>query len=357
MHVLGIDIGFGFTKATNGKETLIFKSLLGDAAEIHFWADFGDDAPTDHIHVTIGEKSYFIGDLAEQQSSVLQFTLDQERLLTDYVKFLTLTAVGMLLPDEASRSDPLNVVSGLPIGYFKENHKRFNDLLIGHHSVTYHSPDGRQTDQKIIINDVRMLPQPMGTILNLVMDERGRISEKDLAQKKIGVIDIGFRTTDFAIMDRLRFLNRGSKTIDTGISKGFSVISNKLREKSSVNIEPYRLYRAAETGMIYMRGHGFSISKIRDQVYSQLAASIADEIGRLWANDWDIEVIFLSGGGSRELASFLQPLITGNVIPVNTSQDLRLNNVKGYLKYGRHIWSDAGDDSMPKREENEGQKE
>jgi plasmid segregation protein ParM len=35
MEVLGIDIGFGFTKATNGKETMIFKSIFGDAAEIH----------------------------------------------------------------------------------------------------------------------------------------------------------------------------------------------------------------------------------------------------------------------------------------------------------------------------------
>jgi plasmid segregation protein ParM len=157
-------------------------------------------------------------------------------------------------------------------------------------------------------------------------------------------------------MDRLRFLNRGSKTIDMGISKGFSVIANKLREKSSVNAELCRLYRAAETGTISMRGQDISISKIRDQVYSQLAAYIAGEIDRLWANDWDIEVVFLSGGGSRDLADFLQPLIACNIIPINPSQDLRLNNVKGYLKYGRHIWGDANDDQMPEREEEEGKK-
>jgi plasmid segregation protein ParM len=347
MGVLGIDIGFGFTKATNGKDTLIFKSLLGDAADIQFWADFGEGAPTDHIHVTIDEESYFIGDLAEQQSSVLHFTLDQERLLTDYVKVLTLTAVGMLVTDDASSDIPVNVVSGLPIGFFKENRQRFNDLLIGPHTVTYHSPDGRQTVKKILINEVRMLPQPMGSILNLVMDDSGHIAQTDLAKQKIGVVDIGFRTTDFAIMDRLRYLNRGSKTIDTGISKGFSVIANKLREKSSVNVELYRLYRAAETGTITMRGHGFSFPKIRDQVYAQLATSIADEIDRQWVNDWDIESIFLSGGGSRELAGFLEPLITGNVITVDSGQDPRLNNVKGYLKYGRHIWGDAADDAVP----------
>ena len=190
MGVLGIDIGFGFTKATNGNDTLIFKSLLGDAADIQFWADFGEGAPTDHIHVTIDENSYFIGDLAEQQSSVLHFTLDQERLLTDYVKLLTLTAVGMLLPEDASPDSPVNLVSGLPIGFFKENHNRFNDLLIGQHTVAYHSPDGRQTAKTFIVNDVRMLPQPMGSILNLVMDESGQIAKTDLAKQKIGVVDI-----------------------------------------------------------------------------------------------------------------------------------------------------------------------
>ncbi len=102
-----------------------------------------------------------------------------------------------------------------------------------------------------------------------------------------------------------------------------------------------------------MRGHGFSFPKIRDQVYSQLATSIADEIDRQWANDWDIEAIFLSGGGSRELAGYLTPLITGNVIPVEPGQDSRLNNVKGYLKYGRHIWGDTGDVAVPEGEDSE----
>jgi plasmid segregation protein ParM len=344
MHVLGIDIGFGFTKATNGQDTLIFKSLLGDAADIQFWADFGDNAPTDHIHVTIDGESYFIGDLAEQQSSVLNFTLDQERLLSDYVKTLSLTAAGMLMQDESATNTPINLISGLPIGYFKENHNRFNEKLAGHHTITYHSSDGKQENREIYINKVRMLPQPMGSIVNLLMNDSGKIAVPDLAKQKIGVVDIGFRTTDLAILDRLRYINRGSKTIDMGIAKGFGVIANKLREKSSVNVELYRLYRAAETGTITMRGHGFSFPKIRDQVYSQLATSIADEIDRLWANDWDIESIFLSGGGSRELAGFLEPLIVGNVIPIDPDQDSRLNNVKGYFKYGRHIWGEGDDE-------------
>ena len=346
MEVLGIDIGFGFTKATDGNNTLIFKSIFGDANDIQFWADFGESKPTDHIHVTIDGKSYFIGDLAEQQSSVLNFTLDQERLITDYVRVLALTVAGMFSTQEGPINRPVNVVSGLPIGYFKQNHERFFELLTGHHAITYHSHDGQETTKEIYINKVRMLPQPLGSMLNLLMNDQGRIIDDELANQKVGVVDIGFRTTDYTILDHLRYIDRGSRTMDVGISKAFSVISNKLREKCGVSVELFRLYKAAESGSIKMRGHGFSFSKIRDQVYSQLAGSIADDIDRLWSDDWDIDTIILSGGGCRELAQYLQPLITGNVRPVDTTVDARLNNVIGYLKYGRYIWGEQSADPL-----------
>jgi plasmid segregation protein ParM len=119
------------------------------------------------------------------------------------------------------------------------------------------------------------------------------------------------------------------------------VIANKLREKCGVSVELYRLYRAAETGSIKMRGHGFTFTKIRDQVYSQLAGSIASDIDRLWSDDWDIDTIVLTGGGCRELAEYLQPLINGHVTPVDPVADPRLNNVQGYIKYGKYIWGEA----------------
>ena len=341
MEVIGIDIGFGFTKATNGKETIIFKSIFGDASEIQFWADFGDSSPTDHIHVSIDGNSYFVGDLAEQQSSVLNFTLDQERLISDYVRILALTVTGLFFNNNTPINVPINVVSGLPIGYFKQNHERFNEILTGHHSITYHSHNGDKSTREIYINKVRMLPQPLGSILNNLMDPEGKIVDEDLASQKVGVVDIGFRTTDFTVLDHLRYIDRGSRTIDTGISKGFSVISNKLREKCGVGVELYRLYKAAQEGSIKMRGHGFSFEKIRDQVYSQLAATIANDLDRLWADDWDIDTIILTGGGCRELAKYLQPLITGNVMPIDLNADPRLNNVLGYAKYGKYIWGEA----------------
>lgn len=338
MEVIGIDIGFGFTKATNGRKTLIFKSIFGDAPAIQFWSDFGKLNETQYFHVTIDGKPYFLGDLAELQSTVLNFTLDQDKLIDNFVRILALTVVGYFTDTEAPVNVPINIVSGLPIGYYKSQHERFAEVLTGHHRVTFHGHDGATNTKELYIRKVRMLPQPMGSVMQLLMNEKGKITNLDLAKQKIGVVDIGFRTTDFTILDNLRYIDRGSRTMDTGISKAFAVISDKLREKCGIGVELYRLYEAADSGFIKMRGQGINFSKIRDQVYAQLATTIAGDIDRLWVDDWDIDSIILTGGGCMELAKYLQPLIVGNVIPVPSQIDARLNNVLGYHKYGMHLW-------------------
>lgn len=339
MQILGIDVGFGFTKATDGQATVVFKSIFGEATEIQFWVDFQDRNPTEYFHVTVDGKSYFVGDLAEQQSDVVSFTLDQDRMIGDFVRLFALTVAG-LFPDQDQDSEaPMRIVSGLPVGFYKQYHDRFRDALKGRHTITYHSPDGSRQTRKLVIESVQMLPQPMGSVLNLLMDANGQITDRELAAQKIGVVDIGFRTTDYTIIDKLRYIEKSSRTMDSGISKAYGVIANKLREKSGVNVELYRLFGAVRKGTIKMRGQGFNFAKIRDQIYAQLATTIAGDMDRLWAGDWDIDTIVLTGGGCQDLAAHLQPLITGNIRTAPNKNDPRLSNVEGYLKYGRYLWS------------------
>jgi len=98
-----------------------------------------------------------------------------------------------------------------------------------------------------------------------------------------------------------------------------------------------------------MRGQGFNFAKIRDQVFAQLATTIAGDMDRLWAGDWDIDTIVLTGGGCQDLAPHLQPLITGNIRTAPERDDPRLANVEGYLKYGRYLW-DRGHEQEQKPE-------
>jgi plasmid segregation protein ParM len=339
MQVIGIDVGFGFTKATDGQESVVFKSIYGDAAEIQFWFDFQERSLTEYFHVTLDGKSYFIGDLAEQQSDAVAFTLDQERMVADFARIFALTVAGLFMKSDPALDAPVRIVSGLPVGFYKQYHDRLRDALSGRHTLTYHSPDGGQATKSIQIDQVQLLPQPMGSLLNLLMNDDGKIVDTELARQKVGIVDIGFRTTDYTVIDRLRYVERSSRTMDSGIAKAYTVIANKLRENSGVNVELYRLYRAVQKGTIKMRGQGFNFSKIRDQIYTQLAATVAGDLDRIWSGDWDIDTILLTGGGALELRDYLQPLITGNILAVADQNDPRLANVWGYYKYGRYLWA------------------
>lgn len=337
MDVVGVDIGFGFTKATDGKEFVLFKSVLGEATDIRFRLPIVKSEAGPCMHVEMEGRAYFVGDFAEQHSDTREFTLDQEKLLTEFSKVLTMTAISNLSDSYAN----VNVVTGLPIGFYKEYNQRLMKMLKGIHEITFHNSDGTSESKRVNINNLKILPQPLGSFLNLLMNEYGKFTNRELAKQKIGIIDIGFRTTDCCIFQGLEFVQRGSSTSDTGISESFSVIAKKLREESNVDIELYRLYKAIETGLIKIRGKEYNISKLRDKVFEHSASIIANDIARLWADDWDIDLIIISGGGAMELTKYLQPLIAGNVMPVETNIDARLNNVQGYLKYARYLWGNV----------------
>ncbi len=334
MEIMGIDVGFGFTKAYNSKNSVIFKSLIGDATEIQFRSALDETSAASRLHISLEGKSYFLGNYAELQSSITEYTLDQDTLLEKFVKIMAVAAAGVCTDSEG----PINVVTGLPVGFLKRDSRRLKEMIKGFHEITFHSENGDQTTRQIHIDQVHVIPQPIGSIFNLIFDEFGKITNRPLATSKIGVVDVGFKTTDFSIFDHLQYVERGSSTIDTGISKCFSVIANKLRQESGINIELYRIFKFIESGTIKIKGKEYNITSLKKKVYNHAASTIASHLNRLWENDWDIDTIVLSGGGSIPLAVYLSPLIEGNVIPIQKDIDARFNNVQGYCKFGHYKW-------------------
>ncbi|WP_321492401.1 ParM/StbA family protein [uncultured Desulfobacter sp.] len=344
MEIIGIDVGFGFTKAYNGQNSIIFKSLIGEAAEIQFMSSMGDLASTANLHITLDDKTYFLGSYAEQQSSLTEYTLDQEKMVEEFIKILALAATGIC----SQSNGPINVVTGLPVGYLRRDTKRLKQIIQGRHEIIYHHHDAPDERRKLFIDKVHVIPQPIGSIFNLIFDDNGKIRDRDLAASKLGVVDIGFKTTDFSIFDHLQYIERGSATTDTGVSRCFSVISDKLRQESGINIELYKISKYIESDVIKIRGKEYNVLNLKKRVYTHAASTIASDLNRLWENDWDIDSIIVSGGGSVPLAEYLIPSIEGNVISIPKGIDARFNNVQGYCKFGHYKW--GKDKNMPARQ-------
>ena len=335
MEIIAIDIGFGFTKATNGSRSLVFKSILGEATEIQFKGGvLGEASPDENIQIELDGNSYFVGEMAERQSNVRSFTLDQSQFFGSIAKVLAIAAAARM----TSSYMPIGLVTGLPIGYYREYKDTLGKLLQGDHKVVLTNVNGQKEEKTVKISNVRVIPQPFGSLFNLMLNDLGELGDKRYIKEKTGVIDVGFKTSDFTVSDKMRYSERGSRTTDTGIAKAFGVIAGKLREKSNVNIELYRLYEAVDQGVIKIKGKEYDLKELTVQVFSQLAKSIASDVDRLWADDWDIDSIVLTGGGGAVLAKYLQPLIEGKVVVADPATDARFCNVQGYWKFGKHVW-------------------
>ena len=56
--------------------------------------------------------------------------------------------------------------------------------------------------------------------------------------------------------------------------------------------------------------------------------------------------MIITGGGGAVLGKYLKPLLNGEIMETDPEEDMRLYNVHGYRKFGRHLW--ARGDSPPK---------
>jgi plasmid segregation protein ParM len=242
----------------------------------------------------------------------------------------------------ADASTPVRIVTGLPISFFRKYKDTLTQLLQQRHVATLYKANGEKEERTLNIERVRVIPQPFGSLFNLMLNDLGKASSQRFINEKVGLIDVGFRTADYTISDKTKYSERGSQSTDSGISVAFSAIANALQEKSGVAIELFRLYEAVQRGTIKIKGKRYDITAPVKQAFSALATRVATEANRLWSDDWDLDSVIISGGGGSVLAPYLAPLLEGEVIPVPADQDARLNNVTGYWKYGMHLWSGGG---------------
>ncbi len=335
MAIIGLDIGFGFTKGANGRDTIVFKSIFGEAPDIQYREQMlGAPAIGEHLHVSIDGQDYFVGELAERQSNVRSFTLDQNQFVKEFSKVMALAAVGSI----AEKDKPVRIVTGLPISYYRRHRDELAKILKGKHEITLTDHKGQWHEVPVTISHVRVIPQPFGSLFNQMLNNMGEVTDKRFVQQKIGIIDIGFRTSDYTVADKTRFSERGSRTTESGIAKAFALISGKLKEMTGVNVEIYRLYDAVSKGTIKVRGKSIDLKSMTKQAFSKLSAAIASDVERLWVDDWDIDLMVITGGGGAVLGSYLRPLLQGEVLTLDPSSDARLNNVRGYWKYGSNVW-------------------
>lgn len=321
--VVGIDLGYGFTKIVREDgQRLMFPSVAAAVAptimmQLHPMQD-SDEVLVDDIRYIVGERA--IGH-AERFSNLhnMWWTLPHYRALIAQAK--------KFIPDGAC------IVTGLPLD------KYMAQQGMGHVSQTIKSGLRAQ--------HVTVIPQGVGAYFSEPTLEHPR--------NKVALVDIGTWTTEFVAMTGQDLISQASVGIRLGINDIFATVATELQAKLSRPVDPHEVERA-HRGEEELRTQGRPVAHdyITDRV-TQLAKESASQILAKMTDLWGphaaaYEAVILCGGGAKLLYPFLKGFREGILVV----SDAQFANARGYLNVGLRIYGPppqiAYDDQVPAKQ-------
>ena len=324
MRYIGIDVGFGYTKAMDGTKNILFPSVISPPAEIKFrpwWEDQTDSLNylLNHLAVTLDGKSYFVGNLALHQGWFAYATLDRIRTKTDEYRLLFLTTLALFAE---SPEEEFSVITGLPVDDY-EDREAIENALCGRFKLSLAGQE-----HSFFIRNLTVIPQPCGAYMDLLFrDTQGNVNE-EYARGLVGVIDIGYKTTDFVLMQSAEFVWKYSGSLKHGMSTIYQAAIPKLTARYPGNFDLRSVEEAISEGVICRLGERMAIDPaLLDADFSGLAGEIASWVQRRWS-DQKLNRILCTGGGSLPLKPYLARAFPKMLFMDHPQQA----NVRGFYK-------------------------
>lgn len=298
---VGVDLGYGFLKVTDGSHEWIVPSVVGTGRDVTYRSELTlHTEEQDNLVIEVDRQRYFVGTLAVRQSGIAVRSLAENRPADPNAKILFLAALGLV----AGRTgEVFNVVTGLPTIYYGPYQEDLMKMVMGDHRVTFLT-GGEPTEKLFTVDRARIIPQPFGTVYDAFLDRAGNVENETLANFRVGVIDIGFRTCDFAVSDRLEYIERLSFSTTTGLSAAYGLVAEGILKQFRVAKTNYELDDVMSTGLLRVGGRDQDITGLRDAAYRQVAEKVLAEADSMWSL-YDLDTVYITGGGGKALAPYL----------------------------------------------------
>jgi len=330
MFKIGLDLGYGYVKGVNetGKE-VSFPSLVSEGYERQLSGLFGGGMGSlqNNLHLVVSDGlSYeiFVGELARREGINISFAFDEDKIFHSATKGLLAAAGFLLFPDTQC---PVHLATGLPLEQYMHKKDEFKQML-GKVNVSVRHKDSHD-NKRINFAKVTIFPQAAGAVYHAIWDDRNRYLVKG---SYLGLVDIGFKTTDFItflVEDKLVLREDLSGTINTGISMVQTSADKLFTTKTGSKLDIPELMRLVDCGRLIFKGKEMNYSKEIEDVKHGLAKNIKDRLKGVWGNKINFfSNVFLAGGGAIILEHILCDLHPDTI----TIKNPQFANAKGFLK-------------------------
>jgi len=326
MFKIGIDLGYGFVKAiAETNRTMLFPSVVAKGAKRSFGGLFGGESK-DYEVIVNGER-YYVGELALTQKADATRAFDEER----HAHFSTPVLVGTVLAVLAPANQPVHVATGLPLRYYGEHGEKFAETL-RRMNFTVEMPGIYQGARRVAVGDVTLFPQAASALYAEILNEKGELKNAEMVTRGglLGVVDVGYKTTDFMLvdMDGPEVLEDFSDTLGMGMSDVYKAVQGVVRDETGESIDILQVENYALKGEMWFMGRRHDLRGIVRDAGMSLAQSIVDRLNLSWRDKKKfLRRLYVAGGGAMLVGPYLD---TGDC-PVEVVAAPQFANARGYL--------------------------
>jgi plasmid segregation protein ParM len=295
-RIISFDIGNGFTKYVSSTRRGYFPSVY--CAEEPGISLDGLRNSKDLV-IELEGISYAVGSSAYKLGSIPIRTLDRSRIGS--VDYRILFAAAMTLA--APQSGVIMPIMSLPVSWYSNKRDDVKKALSGLWQVR---SDGKWLNYNV--TDIKIVPEGFGSVCSIALDGGGRVVSSDLLKEKVGVIDIGTRTTDYLMFDRMEFIPAKTTGGDVGLSQVYNVM-NKIAERDGFrHFDTEELDGVLHQGSLFdgPRDISYTASDWKTAALEQVANRIAGDIRSIWQGGKEVQRLLLTGGGAQHLYPYLR---------------------------------------------------
>ena len=321
---VAVDWGFGFTKAINelGEKTS-FPSIVSSIQK-----EVGVDllGTREDYTIEIDSKRAAVGHLALLHEGVRAWESDYVH--NHNLTYLLVTAAALLNP--ASHSIVLG--AGLPIAYYRNQKKSVEEMFQGMHCGV--RINGGADRRRVDISNVRVFPQAAGVYYSEALNIDGTIKNPEMTNKPVGIIDIGYRTTDLLVMQKGRRGATPRGDLSGGLDRGMNTPMQMIKEELDVEFGDTIPLQWIEQSLLYNNGKLYYCGKERDlnEYKREADKNFVQEICNIVNQKWGQEInrlacVLIAGGGGKEL----YPLFKEQIPQAKVAEDAFYSNARGFL--------------------------
>lgn len=330
---IAVDIGYGYVKALSetGKRA-VFPSVVAPSPAGGVLAGaLGNGKGLDY-RVGVrpfgrlgAEETMLIGEAALAARGAVR-TWEMEATNNAYLPLLIAAGLGLV-----GDGEPVRLALGLPLAAYAAQRDGLRGVAEGLDlSVSLNGAPAMRAR----VNDVFIFPQAAGAYYSACLNVHGGLRDASLARQPVGVVDVGYRTTDYLVMARgpggLLPREDLAGSLDMGINTAHQAVRAEAEALARRPVDLVQVERALAwaEGSLYVQGREVSLRKALDAALAELAEQVVAKIKLAWGEEMDhLAAVLVAGGGGQALFPYLRDTFpAARLVP-----DPLWANAEGYL--------------------------